>query len=792
MTRWDRKLSLAVSRAVIRSPRAVLAALGVVLLAALAAMIDPMTGQPRFELDTSLESMVARDSAAKRYHDRIRELFENGDSVLIALDMGEVFTTGNLSRIQRISERIEALEHVYRVDSLSTVESIRSEDGRLTVTPFYDSPPRDPAALQALHRRAVDDPIYGGNLVSKDGRVALVNARLLALPDAEIAASGVVDRITAIVDEERGAVEAWITGAGYVKDELATMMMRSAANVIPPTWVVMALVAFVAFRTLRGVLLPLVTLVVAITISMSGVAIVYGRLNVLTMAAPPILIAVGLAYVIHVVAAYYEVVRRAADEGIDAREATRLTLDQVFVPVLFTGLTTAIGFLSLVLSPIQAIQQFAIFCAAGVAITVGISLSFVPALLALLPIPSRVRRQRRHDRLDAMLEGIGRFDMGHRRGILVAALGVAVVAAVGLTRVEIGTDSISAFQPETRVRRSFDWINANLEGANGLSVVFEAEQAGGILEPAALAEMERVQTWLEAQPEIGGASSLVEYMKTLNRAFHDDAREAFAIPRSRELSRQLLVIGPTEDVESFIDSEERVGRIVVRTSAMDSQDVSKLVDRIEGQLQDAGLALRSGVTGATVLVARTQDEVAHGQAVSLATALVFVFGTLALLFGSLRAGVLALLPNTLPILFFFGVLGWSGVTLNAQTAIVACLVLGVAVDDTIHLFAHFKRAAAEHGCARSGAVAALSAVGRPVTFTTVALCLSFGVMMLSESTTDFSFGWLSALTLAAAWAMDMTLTPVVASWMRVAGAERSSESSQRGYGVRDEPVSPAA
>jgi hypothetical protein len=173
------------------------------------------------------------------------------------------------------------------------------------------------------------------------------------------------------------------------------------------------------------------------------------------------------------------------------------------------------------------------------------------------------------------------------------------------------------------------------------------------------------------------------------------------------------------------------------------------------------------LTGNTVLLTRTIDDIARGQATSLAFAFAMILGVLSILFTSVRVGLLALVPNMLPVLFYFGVLGVTGITLNSTTGLVACLVLGIAVDDTIHFLARFNDAAKRLADETKGVEAALRSVGRPVTYTTIALCLGFLVLTGSNFQNQVQFGALAAITLAFAWLLDVTFTPALATRMQI-------------------------
>jgi hypothetical protein len=207
--------------------------------------------------------------------------------------------------------------------------------------------------------------------------------------------------------------------------------------------------------------------------------------------------------------------------------------------------------------------------------------------------------------------------------------------------------------------------------------------------------------------------------------------------------------------------------VAVRTAAIDSHEVRSLTRRIEERLTGLPDPLAAAVTGDTVLLSRTMDEIALGQALSLGVALLIIYAVLALMFTSLRAGLIALIPNALPVLIYFGILGWFGLTLNTTTGLVACLVLGIAVDDTIHLMVQFNETSRRHADQNLGVVEAMRTVGRPVTYTSMALVLGFLCLLPSRMETLAQFGVLAAATLGIAWLIDLTFTPALAYGMRI-------------------------
>ena len=526
------------------------------------------------------------------------------------------------------------------------------------------------------------------------------------------------------------------------------------------------LVALLSFRNLVGALVPLVTVGLALVWTLGLFAATGKSLNVITVVLPPLILVVGFAYAVHVVAEYQDLLRRGYRDP-EGGGAVREALRHVALPVLLTGATTAAGFLSLAVSPLVAIREFGLYATAGVVATLLISLSFAPAVLQLLPPPRRRQGGAGADWFERVAGRVAEFDMRRRVPILLAGLAVALVAVGGVGRIRISTDVIQLFAPESDVRRHFEAINAHLEGSDALYVVLSADYRDAFKEPVNLRIVEDLQRWLEAQPEIGGTTSLVDYLALINRGFHDDDPAYLAIPESRRLAAQLLLFGANDELESFVDSRYQTVSIVARSKAIDSGDVTALVRRIESRLEEIPAHLEARVTGNSVLINKTSDEIALGQSASLALAFLMIYAILCLLFMSFRVGLLALIPNALPVLVYFGTLGITGVTLNTTTGLVACLVLGIAVDDTIHFLARFNTSAKRLADETKGIREALWMVGRPVTYTSLALCLGFLAMTTSELQNQREFGALAAFTLGFAWLVDVVFTPALAARMRV-------------------------
>jgi predicted RND superfamily exporter protein len=385
----------------------------------------------------------------------------------------------------------------------------------------------------------------------------------------------------------------------------------------------------------------------------------------------------------------------------------------------------------------------------------------------MLPKPKSDIKRFNMDFLDSFFNKLSEFNLRHVKSILVIGFIVVVVSLSGVPRIQIGTSLVNSFKESSQVRHDFYAFNNHLEGANSFDIVLQSEEDKAFLDPKNLLLIESLQKWLDAQKEIGGTTAITDYIKTINQGM-TTSDDNYVIPSTKGLVQELIMIGGNDEMDNFIDFDYQSTRIVVNTVLMDSSGIMNLINKII-KYMDSNIPknLNPQVTGNTYLVAKTMDDIAYGQVVSILTAFIIIYLMLSVLFMSFKTGLIALIPNVIPVLIYFGILGWSGIELNVTTGLVACIVFGIAVDDTIHLMAHFNKTAKERANIPEGVTHALKSVGKPVTFTTIALCLGFLCMLLSEMRTQMEFGLLAAATLFCAWVVDVTFTPAIASHMKI-------------------------
>ena len=733
---------------------------------ALTAIVDPLSGEMRLDIDPSANRLFSENMSAKQFYDKTRQQFGSDETLIITVVSDDIFSPESVATIRSITERISDVDAVHHVLSLSNAVDIRSIDDDLDIAPFFSDVDEGTASLDDVKQRIMGNPLYAGNLVSLAGDATAVVVYFNDISDRDYIRGGIHDQITAIIEEEQGNTEIFMTGSPYFKYAMVDLLVDDLIWTPPLITIILVVVLAFSFRTVLGVIVPLLTVGIGVILTLGTIAALGYSLSMISVLVPPLLMILGFSYSVHVTSEYHQ--QRVKPDSKDT--VILQTLKHMTLPVILTGLTTIAGFIALMANPISAVREFGVFAAIGVVYITALSITFTPALLKALDRKpgtwTAASATAYGSGFDNFVDRISLFDLNHRRKIFVAFGVLTLLALVGITKIHVSTESITNFKSDSDVRKGFDVVNEKLGGANHFYIVVEGDHPDSFKDPENLAALRELQDWLEQQPEVGGTVSIADYLMLINQAFNDNDPAFHAIPESKRLVTQLLFLSSSDELDRIVDSRFKTTNIVVRSRVINSDKMSVLLERINQQIEKLPEHLTPVVTGNPVLISETLTNIIVGQARSVGLALIFVYAILTVMFMSQRIGLVALLPNIVPIAVYFGSLGFFGISLNPSTSLIAPMVLGIAIDDTIHYFSRFNREVRRHADDRKATLLAMKAVGRPVTFTSIGLCLGFLVLMTSDLRMQAHVGLMASYALAIAWLSDFFLTPALCASVR--------------------------
>lgn len=719
--------------------------------------------------DTSVESMVLQDDPDLADYDRFKSMFGTDELLLIAVRReAGVFDPATLRTIERLRTAAAAVDGVQRASAITSVKGAVADTAAdaVVVRRLADPFPETPEACAALRAAVAERPHLIDQLVSKDGKTATVVVRL-KLDQTDKQREAVVNALRALaLEPDAKALEAIVVGGPVLKVDLARYQAEDIERFSILVSGTMALVLLFALRSIMGTALPLATVLAGMVWVVGLFTITGHSMSIITGILPTLVLVYGITTGIHIFSHYQHTLALHETKHDALRDAVRYTL----APCSMNNITTALGFLSLLTSGIRPVREFGTFGSAGVMIVLALGFIIVPAALAWLPAPSlKTAEGLEHTRLQAWLGALLGFVERHRRGVLAAAVIVTVWAAVGISRIHVETRLVEFFHPDDPVPSGYRVLDTHMAGASPVEVVVEFDDAravqGGFNDPDMQARLARVQSRLEALPHLGAMLSPLDYLKEMNRAFKGGAAADYVLPGDASLSAQYrLLAEDVEELEELQIDDYRKIRISGRFTVIPSARLVWLLKEMRSILADElgnQPGVRAYVTGSVALYATMVTTLVTSLIESLGSAIVLVSIAMIWAVRSWSLGLLAMIPNIWPILVCMGIMGWTGIELDAATSMIGSIAIGIAVDDTVHIL-HGYRVQRDAGLEPAAALRRVfHTSGRAIVFTSVVLAMGFWILTTSHFRPTYYFGLLSGLTVVLALVADLVITPAL-------------------------------
>ncbi len=699
---------------------------------------------PKLRFQSSVYDLAIEGLPETEAYARFKTLFGTEEIILVVVRTADVFAEGTFEALGGLSRQLTEIEGVRRVISLPSIRKQMDLTARWSTAEFRE-------VIRPL-------ALFEKNLVSADGK-----ATVLSLVLEDIQEKGrVVAAVRQVLSQAAGGLSPYQIGLPVVSAALAESIERDFLTLPPLALLVMAAILYAFFRSLIAVVVPAACLLMVLAWTLGWMALSGTPLSMLTMIVPVFLIAVGTAYSLYILSEY----ARALRDSASRREAVFRAFSRTGFPTVLALATTVVGLASLLLNRIPAIQEFALFSCLGMIGLLAVLLGFLPALLLTLPAGNLggARPGGELRWLQQALAGVVRLNLRHQKLTLsLAALAVAFAGA-GVLRLKIETNPISYFRQDAPVYRHFQDVRRDLAGSFPMNVVLDGGAEDFFEDPRQVARIARVQEALETVPGVDKAISFADYLKLVNYVTHRFDPAGYRLPKEGYELRMLMnsyksLLG--QDLfERFMSPDLSRTTILLRTHLASSRDFLAAREEIRDRLKSAGLADLGGqATGLGLVIAQSSHLLAQGQIRSLSLTLLVIAALMLLLFMSARVALISLLPNLFPIIVCFGLMGWLGIEVSPVTSLIACVAIGLAVDDTIHYLFRYNREFRLDADKDRALRDTVAGVGPPMVFTTLTISLGFGVLLLSSFKPTALFGALMIVTMGSALIGDLILLP---------------------------------
>jgi predicted RND superfamily exporter protein len=549
-----------------------------------------------------------------------------------------------------------------------------------------------------------------------------------------------------------------------------------------------ALFLFVLFRRFSGVVFPLLVVTAALvgnlgTMVWLGIpfSMSLGMLPIFTMC-------VGICNAVHVLVLVY----RSLGRGDSREEAIAYAFGHSGLAMLLTCLTTAAGMLSFLTAELQPIQHLGMTAPFGVLYAYLFTMTLLPALIGVMPPRRKLGAQKTgFGWAETLLIRTGDFATGHPVSTLAVGGAVLLVAIVGATQLRFVHDPVSWFGEGEPLVRGFEILDENLGGAMTTEVRIDTGRENGLHEPDVLRRIDaamRAAEDIEHGPiHVGKAISVVDIVKETHQALNANDPAFFAVPDTRVLAAQEMLLfenSGSEDLESVTDSRFSIARLTLRVPMVDGLAYRAFAEKVDAALTPIlGDDMSLIVTGQTVIQARTFTALIESMVRSYAVALLVITPLMILLIGDLRLGLVSMVPNLFPVVMTLGLMGLVGIDLDASNVVIGSVIIGLAVDDTIHFLHRFRREFELSGNSRVAVRETMATTGSALFFTSLVLATGFVVMgSLGSLMNTVHFGMLSAFGITVAFLSDALLTPALVCLVARSSTRRQEELRVSGAG----------
>ncbi len=694
----------------------------------------------------------------------LQDTYTKTDNVLFVVSPrgGDVFTPEALATVEWLTREAWQIPYSLRVDSITNYQHTEAEEDDLLVANLVEEAETlDTQQLQRVRQIALNEPLLLDRLVSPDGKhtgvnitVQLPGKKLDEVPEVAAFARQLAQQAM----QRNPDLDVRLTGLVMMNAAFPEMAQRDMQTLYPLMLLIILAAMAIMLRSISGVLASMLVLVMAVFATLGLTGWIGMEMSPPTTSAPVMVMTLAVADCIHIIVLFLQGLRKGERKEAAMLESLRLNLG----PVFLTSITTAIGFLSLNFSDAPPFRDLGNMAAMGVMVAFVLSLSFLPALLMILP----VRPGTRHTRGQGVMEWLGDFVV-RRRTPLFWGMAVTMLLLVSqLPRNQLNDEFIKYFSEDVPFRVDTDFAVEHLTGIYLLEYSLPAGGEGMIADPQYLHQVEAFAQWLRQQPEVLHVNSITDIMKRLNKNMHGDDPAWYKLPDDRELAAQYLLLYEFSlpfglDLNNQINVKKSATRLVASLKSISSEELLVLDEKAYRWLVDnAPQYMQTHGASPSVMFANIGHRNIRAMLQGTTVALVLISLILMVSLRSVRIGLLSLIPNLAPIGMAFGLWGMFVGQVGLALSVVSGMTIGIVVDDTVHFLSKYLRARRERGFSSEQAVQyAFRTVGTALWVTTLVLMLGFGVLALSDFELNASMGLLTAITIGLALFADFFFLP---------------------------------
>ncbi|MGR8949282.1 MAG: efflux RND transporter permease subunit [Gammaproteobacteria bacterium] len=730
-------------------------------------------GVQNLYLSSSYRVMFGEDNPQLIAFDEIENKYAKNDNVMLVIAPKDrnVFTPQVLQIVAEVTEAAWQAPYSSRVDSITNFQHTEAIEDDLIVADLVKDPlALDNQGLQRVRQIATTEPLLAKRLVAVDGNSTAVNV-LFQVP-TEIESEGTFEVVTFMRDlaaqtrAKYPEIDIYLTGVVMMNTAFAESSIHDMSTLVPLSFGVMIVLLVILVGGIAGTVITVIVTGLSIMAALGIHGHLGGFISPPSSVAPTIILTVALANCVHVLITFLEGMRSGHTKDDSIRESLRINLH----PVTIASVTTAIGFLTLNFSDVPPFGDLGNMVAIGVVFSMALSLTFLPAVLSVVPI--RKPHDKRHP--GSHIARLAEFVIANHHRLFWVMGALIVLLIVNIPRNELNDVFVNYFDDPIEFRTHTDFTLDNLTGLYTIDYSLESGSSGGISDPAFLQQVENFANWYRQQEGVIHVSTYTDIMKRLNKNMHGDDPQKYTLPRQRDLAAQYLLLYEMSlpyglDLNNQINVDKSSLRLTVTLETLSTNEILALNNAAEEWLSANAPIIEGGEgTGANMMFANIGKRNINSMFIGTVLALVLISLILIFALRSLKIGLVSLIPNLAPAAMGFGLWGLLVGQVGLSLSIVTSMTFGIVIDDTVHFLSKYLRARREQSLNSVDSVRyAFKTVGRALLTTTIVLVGGFLVLATSAFYLNSSMGLLTAIIIVFAIIADFLFLPSLL--MRIEG-----------------------
>lgn len=700
------------------------------------------------KINSDIISSLPDDDPAAVLYKEIGEKYQGSTIGIIIVNSENLYSAQTIADVATITDIVQSTKGVESVTSLANIINIKTDEYGLEVGNLVDiyALPETEEELMNLKNEVESNEMYKGVIVSNDGKSTIVMFTLATDVNQEEVGKEIKEKIAA----QNFSHGITYGGLPMMMQELSTIIFNDMVWLIPSVAILLLIILFLSFKSVRGTILPLITVSIAITWTLGLMAILGYEITMIGGIIPVILFAVGSAYSIHVI----NHIRENQEE--DYRKRILSSLGYLVLPVFLSSLTTVFGFVSFIFgSYLTMIKDFGIFCAVGTFFSFILALTFIPALISFFPTPPRRVSDKESLLTKKFLRPLSSLVLKYPKYVLIFWISLVILGIIGTFKIDRSTNLASFFNKKSETRIAEETLQEQFGGSAPVYVLFK----GDVHDPDFLAKMDDFSDFLKTNPHISHVTSIVDLIEQMNEAMGEGRK----LPTDRAKIEQLwFLLEGHEVMEQLVSDDLDEAIIQTRFSSINTNDTKKFIDEVEEYItahQDENVTIQ--LSGIPSVYVNMDSSLLKSQLSSLSIAIVLVLLLISISLRSLKLGIMGIVPILVTVSAVFGFMGFTGISLDVATVSVASIVLGIGIDYSIHTISSFNYYFKIKNDIDYAIKNTICIIGKSIMINATAVGLGFSVLLFSHLIPMKFMGLLIAISMLLSSIGALTLLPIM-------------------------------